>query len=63
MFAINVRAPFFLMQDTATTTAAREDRRHDRQHPLDVEPWRPALHHRLFRLEGCPPLTKNVAIR
>ena len=32
--------------------AAREDRRHRRQHPVDVGPWRPALHHRLLDVEG-----------
>ena len=32
--------------------AAREDRGLDRQHPVDVGPWRAAVHHRLLRLEG-----------
>ena len=31
---------------------AREDRGVDRQHHLDVGPWRAELHHRLLRLEG-----------
>ena len=31
---------------------AREDRRLDHQHHLDVGAWRPELHHRLLRLQG-----------
>ncbi len=64
MFAINVRAPFFLMQDSLAVMKAREDRGLDHQHRhLDVGPWRPELHQRLQRLEGRADhaLTRNVA--
>ena len=32
--------------------APREDRRVDRQHPVDVGAWRPAVHHRLLLVQG-----------
>ena len=53
MCAINVRAPFFLIQDAAEDHAPRADRGHDRQHPVDLGAWRPAFPRRLLRLEGC----------
>ena len=52
IFDVNVRAPFFLIQETRAHHAAREDRRRDRQHPVDVGPRRTAVHHRLLRLQG-----------
>ena len=52
IFDVNVRAPFFLIQETRADHAAGEDRGLDRQHPVDVGPWRAAVHHRLLRVEG-----------
>ena len=52
IFDVNVRAPFFLIQGAALDHEAREDRGFDRQHPVDVGPWRPAVHHGLLRLQG-----------
>ena len=49
MFAINVRAPFFLMQDAAKIMRREKIAGRDRQHPVDVRPRRPALHLGLFR--------------
>ena len=62
IFDVNVRAPFFLIQESVKDHAPREDRRLDRQHPVDVGPWRPALHLRLLRSKGAlATLTRNVA--
>ncbi len=52
IFDVNVRAPFFLIQETVRIMRRAEDRGLDRQHPVDVGPWRPALHHRLLRVQG-----------
>ena len=52
MFAVNVRAPFFLMQDAAKIMRREKIGGADRQHPVDVRPRRPALHLGLFQLEG-----------
>ena len=52
IFDVNVRAPFFLIQGAVTIMRREKIAGLDRQHPVDVGAWRPALHHRLLRLEG-----------
>ena len=52
MFTVNVRAPFFLMQDAAKLMIRKKIRGRDGQHPFDVLAWRAAVHHRVFGLEG-----------
>ncbi len=52
ILAVNVRGPFFLMQETRQDHAPGEDPRHHGQHPQHVVPRRPAVHHRLLHLEG-----------
>ncbi len=52
MFALNVRAPFFLIQDAARIMRREGIEGTCRQHPFDVRAWRPAVHRGLFRLEG-----------
>ena len=45
IFDVNVRAPFFLIQEAVRDHAAGEDCGRDRQHPVDVGARRPAVHH------------------
>ena len=52
IFDVNVRAPFFLIQETAAIMRREKIAGVDRQHPVDVGAWRPAVHHRLLRFEG-----------
>ena len=51
IFSVNVRAPFFLMQEAARIMRREKHARHHRQHPQHVGPWRAAVHHRLLRFE------------
>ena len=52
IFDVNVRAPFFLIQETVRIMRREKIAGVDRQHPVDVGPWRAAVHHRLLRIEG-----------
>ncbi len=52
IFDVNVRAPFFLMQDALKIMLREKIAGSHRQCRLHVEPWRAALHHRLLRVEG-----------
>ena len=63
MFAVNVRAPFFLIQDAIKIMRRESIAGTDRQPHQRCRPWRPALHHRLLRArrERSSTLTRNVA--
>ena len=52
IFDVNVRAPFFLIQGAVTIMRREKIAGLHRQHPVDVGARRPALHHRLLRLQG-----------
>ena len=52
IFNVNVRGPFFLMQETIKI-ASGNDRRQYRQYWLNVVQSRPALHRRLLLVKRC----------
>ena len=52
MMAVNVRAPFFLMQDAVKLMIRDGVAGRDDQHRLDLVARRPAVHRRLLRLQG-----------
>ena len=51
IFNVNVRAPFFLIQESVRIMRRQKDRGFDRQHSVDVGPRRPALYYGLLRVE------------
>ena len=52
MFAVNVRAPFFLMQDAVNVMERVGVEGRDRQHRLHLAERWPAVHRGLLRLQG-----------